>query len=81
METTPESGFSKSYIYFMAYLALVFISIAASASYFAYDCIGPLIPQLKATLGFNDSQVYWLYSIYSVPVILFVVFGGILADK
>ena len=65
----------------MAYLALVFISIAASASYFAYDCIGPLIPQLKSKLGFLDSQVYWLYSIYSVPVILFVVFGGMLADK
>ena len=65
----------------MAYLALVFISVAASASYFAYDCIGPLIPQLKTKLGFTNYQVYWLYSIYSVPVILFVVYGGMLADK
>lgn len=81
MGKAPESSYSKSYIYLMAYLALVFISIAASASYFAYDCIGPLIPQLKSKLGFLDSQVYWLYSIYSVPVILFVVFGGMLADK
>ncbi|OQX95649.1 MFS transporter [candidate division KSB1 bacterium 4572_119] len=81
MNDLAAPKYSKLYIYFLAYSALVFISVAASASYFAYDCIGPLIPQLKAELGFTDYQAYWLYSIYSIPVILFVVFGGMLADK
>jgi len=62
-------------------MALVLISVAAMASYFAYDCIGPLTPLLKEKLGLSTTQVYWLYSIYSIPVILFVVLGGVLADK
>ncbi len=81
MAVVTSSSISKTKIYLFAYLALVFISIAAMASYFAYDCIGPLIPQLKEKLRFNDAQVYWLYSIYSIPVILFVVLGGLLSDK
>jgi len=72
---------SKVKAYLFAYLALVFISLAAMASYFAYDCIGPLTPLLKAELNLSTTQVYWLYSIYSIPVILFVVLGGILTDK
>ncbi len=75
------SKIPKAYIYLLAYLALVLISLAAMASYFAYDCIGPLTPLLKSELNLSATQVYWLYSIYSVPVIIFVVLGGILADK
>ncbi|MCD6165420.1 MFS transporter [bacterium] len=67
--------------YVTAYFALFLISLAAMASYFAYDCIGPLTPLLKEQLHLSATQVYWLYSIYSVPVILFVVIGGVLADK
>lgn len=67
--------------YALGYLALFLISLAAMASYFAYDCIGPLTPLLKAKLDLSATQVYWLYSIYSIPVILFVVLAGILADK
>ena len=76
-----RSPIPKAHIYFLAYLALVFISLAAMASYFAYDCIGPLTPLFKSELNLSATQVYWLYSIYSVPVIIFVVLGGILADK
>lgn len=82
---TPVSNSSsqipKAYIYLLAYLALVLISVAAMASYFAYDCIGPLTPLLKSNLNLSATQVYWLYSIYSVPVIIFVVLGGVLADR
>ena len=67
--------------YAIGYLALFLISLAAMASYFAYDCIGPLTPLLKDQLGFSATQVYWLYSIYSIPVIIFVVLGGVLADR
>lgn len=78
---TSRSSIPKVHIYFLAYLALVLISIAAMASYFAYDCIGPLTPLLKSELNLSATQVYWLYSIYSVPVIIFVVLGGVLADR
>ena len=81
MDHSTQSNYSKPMIYLFAYLALVFISVAAMASYFAYDCIGPLTPLLKEKLQLSSTQVYMLYSIYSIPVILFVVLGGILADK
>lgn len=81
--TSPPSSskIPKAYIYLLAYFALVLISLAAMASYFAYDCIGPLTPLLKSELNLSATKVYWLYSIYSVPVIIFVVLGGVLADK
>ncbi|OQX83421.1 MFS transporter [candidate division KSB1 bacterium 4484_87] len=81
MNNSENFNHSKSEIYLFAYLALVFISVAAMASYFAYDCIGPLTPKLKQVMGLSSTQVYMLYSIYSIPVILFVVVGGVLADK
>lgn len=81
MSNSSDSKISVTYIYVLAYLSLVLISVAAMASYFAYDCIGPLTPLLKEKLNLSTTQVYWLYSIYSIPVILFVVLGGMLADK
>jgi nitrate/nitrite transporter NarK len=81
MNNTEERKKIGLKAYAIGYLALFLISLAAMASYFAYDCIGPLTPLLKDELGFSATQVYWLYSIYSIPVIIFVVLGGVLADK
>jgi len=72
---------SKASVYLLAYFVLFLISLPATASYFAYDCIGPLTPMLREQLGLSATQVYWLYSIYSIPVIFFVVLGGVLADR
>jgi nitrate/nitrite transporter NarK len=81
MAHASRPPFPKAIIYLLAYSALVLISLAALASYFAYDCIGPLTPLLKDELHLSATQVYWLYSIYAVPVLFFVVLGGILADR
>ncbi|MBN2246140.1 MAG: MFS transporter [Candidatus Aminicenantes bacterium] len=81
MNNTEERKKIGLKAYAIGYLALFLISLAAMASYFAYDCIGPLTPLLKDELGFSATQVYWLYSIYSIPVIIFVVLAGVLADK
>ena len=81
MNDTNETKKTTLKAYAIGYLALFLISLAAMASYFAYDCIGPLTPLLKEQLGFSATQVYWLYSIYSIPVIIFVVLAGVLADK
>ena len=80
MNSSNEKPVSLVKAYAIGYLALFMISLAAMASYFAYDCIGPLTPLLKDKLSLSTTQVYWLYSIYSVPVILFVVLGGVLSD-
>ena len=81
MTNSKDKPISVAKAYALGYFALFLISMAAMASYFAYDCIGPLTPLLKEKLSLSATQVYWLYSIYSVPVIIFVVFGGLLADK
>jgi len=81
MTKSNAKPLSVAKAYALSYFALFLISLAAMASYFAYDCIGPLTPLLKEKLNLSATQVYWLYSIYSVPVIIFVVFGGLLADK
>jgi len=81
MNNSVAPNNSRAYVYFLAYSALFLISLAAMASYFAYDCVGPLTPLLKSELNLSATGVYWLYSIYSIPVIIFVVLGGLLADK
>ena len=81
MSQPKEQAASRVEAYVLGYTALFLISLAAMASYFAYDCVGPLTPLLKAQLDLTTTQVYWLYSIYSIPVIIFVVLGGILADR
>lgn len=72
---------SRKEAYIFAFISLLLISIVSAGSYFAYDCIGPLAPILKKELGLNSNEIGWLYSIYSVPVILLVVVGGLLADR
>ncbi|MBD3288939.1 MFS transporter [candidate division KSB1 bacterium] len=81
MNQSPSNSNLSKNAYILGYIALFLISLAAMASYFAYDCIGPLTPLLQKELDLSAKQVYWLYSIYSIPVILFVVLGGVLADK
>lgn len=60
---------------------LVFISITVFGSYLAYDCIGPIAPMLKEKLCFDSSQIGLLYSIYSIPNIIMVFFGGYIIDR
>lgn len=81
MTNQSKSAGSLKYAYILGYFSLFLVSLSAMASYFAYDCIGPLTPMLKEQMGLSSQQIGWLYSIYSIPVILFVVLGGVLADK
>ncbi len=74
----PRSGLSGTA---SAYLSLFLISAAAASSYFAYDVVSPLGDILERDLSLTSSQVNMLYSIYSIPVIFLVVFGGVLADR
>ena len=81
---TDDKPTSAAQGYLFGFASLILVSFAAAASYFAYDCIGPLEPILQDKtqgLGLSAQDVSWLYSVYSIPVILFVLVGGVLADR
>ena len=60
---------------------MLLISLTVFGSYLAYDCIGPIAPMLKSSLGFNSKDIGFLYSVYSLPNIIMVFLGGIVFDK
>jgi MFS family permease len=46
-----------------------------------YSVVGALTEQIKSTYGVSDSQVSLLFSVYSLPNIVAVFFGGVALDK
>jgi MFS family permease len=81
-----NSGISRKQAYMFAFAALLLVSFTAATSYLAYDIIAPIadkleMPTAEGGMGLSSTRVNFLYSVYSIPVIIFVVFGGLLADK
>jgi MFS family permease len=60
---------------------LVFLSLAMAGNYYIYDSIAPVADLLTSQLGYTDTQIGWLYSIYSVSAIATLLAGGILVDR
>ena len=60
---------------------MLLISITVFGSYLAYDCIGPIAPMLKSSFDFQSKDIGLLYSIYSLPNIIMVFFGGMIFDR
>lgn len=60
---------------------LVFLSLAMAGNYYIYDSIAPVADLLSSQLGYSDTQIGWLYSIYSVSAITTLLIGGILVDR
>jgi MFS family permease len=60
---------------------LVFLSLAMAGNYYIYDSIAPVADLLTSQLGYTDTQIGWLYSIYSVSAITTLLIGGILVDR
>ena len=60
---------------------LLAMSFAAYGSYYAFDCIGPLAPVLKAQLHFSDSNIGLLQAIYSLPNIIMMLVSGLIIDR
>ncbi len=80
MTTATHGGFHPgSRLY--RFTILLFISLLVLGSYFAYDSIGALAPQLITELNLDRTTIGNLYSVYSVAAIFIVFFGGILYDK
>jgi MFS family permease len=60
---------------------LVLVSLAMFGNYYVYDTIAPVADMLKADLGFTDSQIGQLYSVYSVAAIVVLLIGGVVIDR
>lgn len=63
------------------FLMLFIIALLGYGSYFAYDSIGALGPLLVAELHIDRAQIGLLYSVYSWPNVVMVLFGGVLIDR
>ena len=57
------------------------ISVLTFGSYFAYDAIGALSPNLIQAWQTTRESIGSLYTIYSVAAVLSVFVGGVLIDK
>ncbi len=60
---------------------LLFLSLAMGGNYYIYDSIAPVADLLASQLGYSDTQIGWLYSIYNVSAITTLLLGGILVDR
>ena len=80
-ESRQSTGFFHPAGRLYRFTILMFISLLALGSYFAYDSIGALAPTLIEALHLDRSTIGNLYTAYSVAAILIVFFGGMLYDK
>jgi MFS family permease len=60
---------------------LVAISVAMFGNYYVYDSIAPVADLLQKMLGFTDTQIGGLNSIYSAPNMIVVLIGGVIVDR
>ena len=63
------------------WVVLLFLSLAMAGNYYIYDSIAPVADLLASQLGYTDTQIGWLYSIYSVRRSPRCCIGGILIDR
>ncbi|MBC7447430.1 MAG: MFS transporter [Hymenobacteraceae bacterium] len=63
------------------WLAFALLSVGMFGNYYVYDSIGPVADMLQQQLGFTDQDIGTLNAIYSLPNIVMVLAGGVLADR
>jgi MFS family permease len=66
---------------FWRWSVLVAISVAMFGNYYVYDAIAPVADLLQKALGFTDTQIGRLNSIYSAPNMVMVLVGGVIVDR
>jgi len=63
------------------FTVLAFVSMLTLGSYFAYDIIGGIADSLMTTMGATESQVGFMYTMYSIAAIITVFISGFLVDR
>lgn len=80
-ETVTPGGTRPAPPAFFRWTVLFFASLAMFGNYYIYDSINPLVDIFKEQLGFSNTVVGWLNSIYSVAAVLTLLIGGITIDR
>jgi len=63
------------------WLVLIFVSLAMFGNYYIYDSIAPIADLLKIQLGFSDTNIGSLNSVYSFAAVFILIIAGIIIDK
>jgi MFS family permease len=81
MTTNPASLPRNPPPAFWRWAVLVAISVAMFGNYYVYDSIAPVADLLQKLLGYSDTQIGRLNSIYHFPNIIVVLIGGVIVDR
>ncbi|MBN1196587.1 MAG: MFS transporter [Candidatus Aminicenantes bacterium] len=79
--TLEDIGFLHPTTKAYRFTVLLFISLIAFGSYFAYDSIGAIAPSLVESLGRGRDIIGSFYTAYAIAAILSVFWGGVLVDR
>jgi MFS family permease len=81
MTTNPALTSKNPPPAFWRWAVLVAISVAMFGNYYVYDSIAPVADLLQKLLGYSDTQIGRLNSIYHFPNIIVVLIGGVIVDR
>jgi MFS family permease len=60
---------------------MALVALASFGNFYVYDSIGPVADLLQSGLGFSDTQIGTLNAIYSLPNVVLILVGGVVADR
>jgi len=66
---------------FYRWAVLIFVSLAMFGNYYIYDSIAPIADLLKSQLGFSDTNIGSLNSIYSFAAVFILIVSGPIIDR
>lgn len=66
---------------FYRWAVLIFVSLAMFGNYYIYDSIAPIADLLKSQLGFTDTNIGSLNSIYSFAAVFILIVSGPIIDR
>ncbi len=63
------------------FTVLLFAGLIIFGSYFAYDSVAAIVETLMRRLSIGQSEIGWMYSMYSIGAIATLFFSGMLIDR
>ncbi|MGQ9589765.1 MAG: MFS transporter [Planctomycetota bacterium] len=65
----------------LRWLALALLSAAMAANYYIYDSVNTVADVLRSGLGFQDHEIGWFQTGYSISALLTLFFAGVFIDR
>ena len=72
------TGISEENVIRLRWVVLVLMGLTVFGVYFAYDSVVPIQNSIQTEMGVDEAQYGLLFSLYSLPNVIFVLFGGLL---